>query len=454
MSSLEIAERALAAAAAADEAEVVVNAERTGFARFAGSEIHQPTLVDNVVVTMRVLKQGQVGSAETNRISDEGLAELAQRAGEAADAAVADPSFPGFAEPEPLPDVVGHDPATAALEPEDQARLATTAIDAAGDLPVYGFFTSGETETVVATSRGVAAVQSVTDATALVLAAGDGSSGYAEATAWRAADLDPAAVARESHDKALRTRDAQTIEPGRFRAVLEPYAVAELLKYFSYDSFSALGLLEERSYLAGRIGRKIVDEKVSIADDALDPFNLPKAFDFEGVPKQRVELIERGIARGVVWDRVRAAQAGGGQRTTGHAPPPTVRDYGPLPFALSMAGGDAESTEELAAVVGDGIYVTRLHYLGVVDPREGVLTGMTRDGTFRIRGGKIAEPLVNLRFTVAVPELLRDVPALTRAVQLVNSSDFYGDRFPTASRVPALATASFTISGIGSKPGI
>ena len=71
----------------------------------------------------------------------------------------------------------------------------------------------------------------------------------------------------------------------------------------------------------------------------------------------------------------------------------------------------SRSSREL---VGDGIYITRLHYLGVVDPREGVITGMTRDGTFRIRDGKIAEPLVNLRFTVAVPEMLKDVPGLTR----------------------------------------
>jgi predicted Zn-dependent protease len=131
-----------------------------------------------------------------------------------------------------------------------------------------------------------------------------------------------------------------------------------------------------------------------------------------------------------------------------------VRDYGALPFSLSMAGGEAESAEELAELVGDGIYVTRLHYLGVVDPREGVITGMTRDGTFRIRDGKVAEPLVNLRFTVAVPEVLRELPGLTRAVTLVNGSDFYGERFPFGALVPGIATASFTISGVGSNPGI
>jgi predicted Zn-dependent protease len=236
--------------------------------------------------------------------------------------------------------------------------------------------------------------------------------------------------------------------------VLEPYAFADLLQTFAYDAFGANGLLEQRSYLAGRLGTKIVDEKISIADDGLDPEGMPKAFDFEGMPKQRVGLIERGVARGVVWDRRSAARAGDGHESTGHAPPPVYSQYGPLAISLVVEGGDAESTEELVELVGDGIYVTRLHYLGIVDPHEGVITGMTRDGTFRIRDGAIAEPLVNLRFTVAVPQLLADVPGLTRERSLVNVSDFYGERYPLAARVPALATAHFNITGVGSEPGI
>ena len=236
--------------------------------------------------------------------------------------------------------------------------------------------------------------------------------------------------------------------------MLEPYAFADLINYFGYDAFGANGLLEERSYLSGRLGETIMDEKVSIADDALDPRGLPKRFDFEGVPKQRVQLIENGVARGVVWDRTSAARAGDGHETTGHAPPPVYRQYGPLTFALTVDGGEVDSVEELCELVGDGIYVTRLHYLGIVDPREGVITGMTRDGTFRIRDGKIAEPLVNLRFTVSVPQMLEDVPGLGREQQLVNSSDFYGERYPIGALVPAIATARFNITGVGSEPGL
>ena len=82
--------------------------------------------------------------------------------------------------------------------------------------------------------------------------------------------------------------------------------------------------------------------------------------------------------------------------------------FGPLPLNLSVAGGDA-TRDELVERVGEGIYVTRLHYLGVVDPREGIITGMTRDGTFRIEGGKVTKPLVNLRFTTSFPKLVESL---------------------------------------------
>jgi PmbA protein len=435
------------------DGDVIAHGETSGLVRFASSEIHQPTLIENVVVTVRVVAGNRVGVARTNRVDDDGLRDVALRAREASASAPAGEGFPGLREPADVPDVSGFDPATAELGPEGQAQLAREAI-AAADVPVYGFFTSAVTEVAVASTTGVEASQQMTDAMTMVVAAEEGRSGFAESLAWRVDDIDPAAVAREAAEKAKRTAGAQTIQPGAYAAVLEPYAFADLLHYFSFDSFGASGLLEDRGFLAGRIGERVFDEQISVVDDALDPAGLPKAFDFEGSPKQRVELVTNGVARGVVWDRATAARAANGAATTGHAPSQDDVASGPLPLALSVAPGDAESVDELAERVGDGLYITRLHYLGVVHPREGVITGMTRDGTFRIRDGRIAEPLMNLRFTVAVPELLREVHGLTRDVSLVNASNFYGERYPFGVRVPALATARFNVTGVGSAPGI
>ena len=241
--------------------------------------------------------------------------------------------------------------------------------------------------------------------------------------------------------------------PGRYRAVLEPYAFAELLFAFGYSSLNGLAFIEDRSYLSGRLGKQVFHESFTLVDDGRDPLGLPKAFDFEGVPKQPVTIVEAGVARDVVWDRRTAARAGGDRRSTGHALPAPAQGWGPMPMNLAVRPGNA-SLDALGEQVGDGIYVTRLHYLSVVDGRDGIITGMTRDGTFRIEGGRVTTPLVNLRFTTSFPDLLRDLLGLTADVTLVNTADYYDDRYPTASLVPGIATESFTVIGNGSGPGL
>jgi predicted Zn-dependent protease len=448
--ALELAERACRAAEG-DEADVFVHGERSGFARYAASQVHQPTLIRDRSVTIRVVRDGRIGCASTNRTDDEALRAAAARAAEIADRAPVDPAFPGLPEPATPPDVEGWDEETAELGPAEQAARAWEAIEAAGDLGLYGYFTSGVTELAAASSKGVAVSQAITDVNVVALAAAEGRSGYADAAAWKAGDVDPAAVAREAAEKAARTAGAEDPGPATYRAVLEPYAFGELLWYFGYSSLGALALLEERSYLAGRIGEQVFHPSFSLYDDGRDPAGLPKAFDFEGVPKQRVTLAEAGVAKDVVWDRRTAARAG--RESTGHALVAPAQSYGPLPFNLAVPAGDA-SVEELATRVEDGIYVTRLHYLNIVDPREGLITGMTRDGTFRIEGGEVTRPLVNLRFTTSFPALAAALLGLGDTVRLVNQSDFYGERYPFGALVPAVATEAFTVVGSGSGPGL
>jgi PmbA protein len=448
--ALAIAERAVRAAAG-DDADALVHVERSGFARFAGSCVHQPTLIEDTDVTIRVVRDGKVGAASTNRTDDDGLTAAARRAAEAAENAPPDPHFPGLPPPGPTPNVAGYDDETASISADDQARLAWRAIEAARDHALYGYFTSGVTEIAVASSTGVSVSQAMTDATTLALAASDARSGFAEATSWKAGELDPASVAEAAAEKAERTRGAGELEPATYKAILEPYAVADLLWYFAFTSLTGLALLEGRSYLADRIGEQVFHPSFSLVDDALDLRGLPKAFDFEGVAKQRVQLVEEGVARDVVWDRRTAAQAG--RESTGHALAAPAQGTGPIPFNLVVPGGDA-SVDELVERVDDGIYVTRVHYLNIVDPREGILTGMTRDGTFRIERGRVTAPLVNLRFTTSFPKLLERLLGLSAESVLVNLSDFYDERYPFGAVVPAVATEAFTVVGTGSGPGL
>ena len=450
--ALELAEQAWRRAEG-DEAEAVAQTEHSGLARFANSAVHQPTLITDESVTLRVVRDGRVGASFTNQTNRDGLRKVAARAAEAADSSPKDPGWPGLPLPAPVSEVDGFDEETAALSPGEQALRAWTTIKASPEYGLFGYFTSGTTELAVASSTGLAVEQRMTDATVLAVASSDEESGYAEASSHRARDLELPAVAHEAAEKARATTGASELEPGTYRAFLEPYAFSELLFYFAFTSLGSLALLEGRSNFSDRLGERLFHPRFSLYDDGHNSCGFAKAFDFEGVPKQRVAIVENGVAEDVVWDRRTALRAARHRASTGHALPATSQEFGPIPFNMSVPGGDG-GWDDLVEGVGDGIYVTRLHYLGVVEPRSGKFTGMTRDGTFRIRNGKTAEPLANLRFTTSFPELLRQLIGLSAEVKLVNRSDFYDARFPFGTLVPALATEAFTIVGIGSLPGL
>jgi predicted Zn-dependent protease len=201
--------------------------------------------------------------------------------------------------------------------------------------------------------------------------------------------------------------------------------------------FSALALQEGRSFLCDRLGQQIVSEQISIWDDGLDPRGTPLPFDFEGVPKRRVDLIERGVARGVVYDSETAAREG--KRSTGHAlPAPNV--WGPFPINLFLGTGD-RSRSELLGALDRGVLVTRFWYVNPVHPRQAVLTGMTRDGTFLVERGEIVRPVRNLRFT----QSMLDALGATLGVGSVATPT---EAFFGATVVPPLLLGRFTFTGV------
>jgi predicted Zn-dependent protease len=267
------------------------------------------------------------------------------------------------------------------------------------------------------------------------------SSGHAARVSKDIADIDGESIAQEAVDKALRGVNPRTLDPGEYEVILEPYAVVDLLDFFSYLSFGALGFMEKRSFMSGRIGERVMSESISIWDDGLSPEGLPMPFDYEGVPKEPVTFIESGVAKGVVWDTYLAGKQGGDARSTGHALPAGAT-IGALPLNMFMATG-AASTDDMIKDVKRGLWVTRFWYTRTVHPLNVVTTGMTRDGTFLIEDGKIAGPVRNMRFTQGYVEALNHVDMVGRDAMLV-----LGDIGGGVRRVPALKLGKWNFTGV------
>lgn len=436
-----LAERALAVSRA-EQTEVVLISTESALTRFANSAIHQNVSERNTELRVRVALGKRLGVASTNDLTPSAVAAAVARATEIAARQREDERFSGLPGPEPIPDLSSYHPATADCSPDARARGVKVICDLAVEqgLLASGALSTGSGEVAVANSLGVRAYAPSSSAHLKTVVMGDeGAAGYAERSTVRADELDFEAVAREAIDKTVRGRAPTTVPPGQYTVLLEEYAVGEALSYLSYLGFGALALQEEQSFLTGRLGEQVVGEQISIWDDGLDRRGLPTGFDFEGVPKRRVDLIERGVARGVVYDTRTAARDG--TRSTGHALP-APNTFGPFAWNLFMGPGKADK-ERMVAGIERGLWVTRFHYVNVVQPRQAILTGMTRDGTFLIERGEVGPPLRNLRFTQNMLEVLSAVRAVGSRV--VPIEGFFG-----VNVVPALLVDGFTFTGLSS----
>ncbi|HEX9122873.1 MAG TPA: TldD/PmbA family protein [Actinomycetota bacterium] len=410
-----------------------------GLTRFASSAIHQSTSSEDTGLRVRVVKGGRIGVAATNDFSSEGARRAAESAREMVEVAAPDPLFPGLAPPAPVPEGDRYDEATASTTPEERAEGVAQLVARCGEgFTAAGAYETNAAEVAVANTEGQFCWAPSTQASlTTVISGGDGGHGFAEIFAAATREVDPEAVARRAADKAVRSQRPRDLDPGRYTVVLEPSAVSTLVGFLAWIGFGGRALLEERSCFSGKQGQPVVADEVTIYDDASSPLTLGIPFDFEGVPRRRVDLVKDGVFLDAVYDLRTAKQAG--TQTTGHALP-APNPEGPFPLNLFMEPGQA-SLEELVAGTERGVLVTRFHYSNVVHQVESTITGMTRDGTFWIEDGEVRHPVKNLRFTQSILEALSNTAEIGRATEL--ASEF----FLSASRVPALRIGSFNFTG-------
>jgi len=446
----QIAERALALAG--PDAQVTVVRERSLMSRYARSAPTQATAVDDTSVEILCMRDGHTAIASTNRLGDDALRDTAARARAAAAAAARSGpgAHPGLAQPSSTESHDGFDAGTARLDPQRASAALRDAFEVAAEhgLEAFGVWTEGDVETAIAADTGLRLSERVTDAFMKVVCRDrDGRSGYAVDAAPAGSAIDPAALARRAAAKVSRQPLAE-LGPGSYPVVLEPEAVGLLIEFLAALAHNGLSHAEGRGALTGRLGTPVAAPCISLADEPRAAGTLPRAFDMEGVPKQRIALICDGVAASVVHDRRSAAIAGSDARSTGHATQPGGSPWGPSPTNLVLAGGGAADAAQLAEPIERGIYVTRLWYVNAVREKETLLTGMTRDGTFLIEDGVISRPLRDVRFTDSVLRLLECTGELTSARRLVTEGELYGRRFAHGVVCPALRADGFRVTGV------
>ena len=432
-----LAKRALAMATA-DETRVTINSGSRGNTRFAVNQIS--TAGDNydATVSVRSTFGRRTGVVNTNKLDDTSLRGAIELSERLAKLSPEDPEGMPELEPQTYVAAAGWSDSTASLDPSARANAARAITEPArgAGLISTGYLETRAGATAIANSKGLFAYsrQTALSLTTTVRTQDGTGSGWAGATSHDFALLNPGELGARAIDKARRSMNPVAVEPGRYTVILEPTAVGNLVQFIT-NAMSARNADEGRSFFSkagggNKIGMKVVDERVTITSDPLDPETYGNTFSGDGQPIAKTTWIENGVVKNLAYDRFWAQKQG---RT-------------PLPNAgtVRMSGGTA-TTDEMIASTDRGILVTRFWYIRPVDPRTILYTGLTRDGTFLIERGRITRAVKNLRFNESPIFMLNNLEAMGRPVR-VSASEAGGPGL--AIVVPPIKVRDFNFTSL------
>ncbi|MBN1262807.1 MAG: TldD/PmbA family protein [Candidatus Pacebacteria bacterium] len=442
----------------ADQTEVLLSASNFGLTRFAQNRIHQNLVRETSGLSIRVVLGKRIGVASTNNLVKKALEQTLAKAIKIAQNQRPDPDFGSLPEKTKYTQVKAFCQATADFSPRQRAKRVAEVIKQAKSrkMAAFGALSNGVTELAVANSLGVWAWFPSTQADFSVTIRRDEASGHGSDLGLAVERLGIEAETKKAIRAAQKGKEPRRISPGEYEVVLAPAAVNQMLIYLAYLGFGARAYHEDRSFLSAKLGEKVLDEKITLIDDPLDPQGLPIPFDLEGAAKKRLVLVEKGIARRIVYDSYLAGKYG--QKNTGHGlPAPNTLDALATHLHLEPArkkssfsgqeGGGLKnswpSSDERILISGvkKGLYVSRFWYVNAHHHKTLTITGLTRDGTFKIKDGRIASPVFNLRFTQSIPEALSQVLGIGTRAKVLES-------WLGANRVPALRLGKFNFTGV------
>ena len=428
----------------ADEVEVLFSGGRFALTRFANNTIHQNVEDENHIVSVRTVFGGRTARATTNKFDDESLRRVVESS--EALAKVQHPDRDLLPMPDSIEAAGSADEGvrateipsryfaqTAALTPQLRADGVKKIVDIAQKhkLTTAGIFSSSESVEGIFNSRGLSNWHTQTLAEVSISMLGADSSGWQKANSPDVANLEPLRLAETAAKKALDSTHPAEIPAGKYTVILEPSAALDIVGFMFWD-YSGMAILDQRSFLNGRIGSQLFGENITIWDDVTHPLQTGCPFDGEGMRRLRLPLVENGIVKRVVYARATAERMKRSEQKdkvgpiepTGHGLP-LPNEIGEMPVNIVFASPkNPQALSEMIAFTERGVLVTRLWYIREVDPYEKIVTGMTRDGTFLVENGRVKQGIRNFRFNESLIHMLSNVEAMSLPLRSCGEESF------------------------------
>lgn len=381
-----------------------------GTTRFANNRIVQNVDSRRGTLTVTVALDGRRGTASTTDFTAGSIQETARRAERLAEAAPQDPEYlpppPAVAFPA-LPTMRIE---TASAGPARRLEYANEAIGQCRmeNLQAAGIVSSSVGSIGIAANNGLFGFEERTEARFSLTVQAEDATGWS-AAAHRSIDhLKIQDRTLTAIAKATRGREAKELPAGSYDVILEPAAAAGLWSWLLW-TLDAKSYDKGTSPFANQLGRRIIDERLSLKNQPQHPDLLGSGFTAEGLPCVESVWVENGVLRQLAYDRFTAKQRGVKKIPTIEAP------------AIAVGGAAAGRVQELVKSAERAILVTNFWYIRTVNPTDLTLTGMTRDGTFLVEGGQIVAALRNFRFHESPLRAFNRIVALTEPAEAVTS---------------------------------
>lgn len=414
----------------ADNCIVNIEGGKDGNIRYARNTVSTSGETANIELTIQSSYGKKLGTVTVNEFDDETLAKSVKMSEDLAKLSPENPEFLPPLGPQEYKESKAFFDSTEQIIPEYRAKAAIDSIQPAKDngLVSAGFLEDYSSFEAMSNSNGLFAYHKETglDFTVTMRTEDGTGSGWVSRDYNDVNKLNTAKASNIAIQKALKSREAKAIEPGKYTVILEPAASVGLLRNMFFN-MSARRADEGRSFLSkkgggNKLGEQLVDERVNIYADPFHP-DIPKqTWNGEGIPREKVNLIENGVIKNMFYGRYWAEKNG----------------VKPLPFpgGAIMEGDDNTSLEDLIRSTKKGILVTRTWYIRTVDPKTLLYTGLTRDGTFYIENGEIQFPVKNFRFNESPIIMLNNLEALAKPERI------------NGSMIPPMKINDFTFSSL------
>jgi PmbA protein len=400
----------------AEQTELLLLEDDFYLTRFAENIIHQNVGKYDHTTFARTVLGKKIGLSSTNVLTEESIKKLIRDAKEIAQNQDEDPDFVSLPTSAPASEVIGFYKDTYGFSPEDRAETVEKIVKSCKreNLFAAGAFEISTQAIAVVNSLGIRQYFKGTSAQLSLTVSQNSYSGWAQGLSRDVKKIDVDDLAQTAINRTLLSSNPIELPPGEYTVILEEAAVASLLLFLAFLGFGAKGFTEGRSFMSNKIGQKITGDNITIIEDPFLPEITGIPFDYEGVAKKRVVLVENGVAKGVVYNSYYANI--GKTESTGHALPPD-NTFGPYPKNMVISPGNS-TIEEMIASTEKGILITHFWYINYLNPMKTMVTGTTRDGTFLIEDGKIKSAVKNMRIGQSILDAFSNVEMMTKQRKL------------------------------------